>query len=80
MHVDLRGMNAAEAEAEVENMIDAAQQVALQDFLITCVEMGLTEAQVNRELAQQQAELDIIREQLLAKFRAFVARGGKQLH
>jgi hypothetical protein len=61
-------------------MIDQAQQIALQDFLLKCVGMGLTENDLERELAQQRAELDLIREQLLAKFRSFVARGGKQLH
>jgi hypothetical protein len=80
MHVDLRGMNAAEAEAAVADMIAQAQEIALADFLLRCVNLGLSAEDLDRELAQQQAELDIIREQLLAKFRAFVARGGKQLH
>jgi DNA-nicking Smr family endonuclease len=80
MHVDLRGMTPAEAESAVAELIDQAQQLALQDFLLTCVEMGLTEAAVERELANQRAELAQIREQLLANFRSFVLRGGKQLH
>jgi hypothetical protein len=57
MRVDLRGMSAAEAEAAVADMIDEAQQVALRDFLLRCAGMGLTEDDLDREMAHQQAEL-----------------------
>jgi hypothetical protein len=80
MRVDLHGMNAAEAEEAVGEMIAQCQQVALQNFLLKCVSMGLSADALERELACQRAELENIREELLAKFRAFVERGGKQLH
>jgi hypothetical protein len=80
MHVDLRGMTLAAAVAAVDDIIAQAQEVCLQDFLLKCVGMGLTEDDLERELAHQRFELEQIREQLLAKFRAFVDRGGRQLH
>jgi hypothetical protein len=53
-------------------MIDEAQELCLQDYLLAMIAIGRTE-NLNYELACQRAELEEIPNQLLAKFRAFVA-------
>jgi hypothetical protein len=79
MRVDLRGLSLAEAEAEVSAMIDEAQAAALQDYLLAMIDLGRTD-DLNRQLACRRAELEVIRERILVKFRAFVSRGGQPLH
>jgi hypothetical protein len=79
MRVDLHGLALAAAELEVAALIDEAQAAALQDYLLAMIDLGRTD-DLDRELSRRRAELEVVREELLAKFRAFVARGGKQLH
>lgn len=79
--VDLRDRRTlAEAEAVVAALIDEAQQTALEDFEIAMADLGTTDRNdIDRQLACRRAELETVREELLARFRAFVKRGGKKL-
>ena len=79
-HVDLHGLTLPEAEAAVAALIDEAQEAALEDYEIAMADLGCTERDdIDAELARRRAELETVREELLARFRAFVDRCGKRL-
>lgn len=79
-HVDLSGCTTVEeAKAKVAALIAERQEDFLADYEITLVDHGVTDDELRCELAYRRTEMETVREELLARLRAFVKHGGKML-
>jgi hypothetical protein len=76
--VDLRGLSLAEAEAKVREQIHAAQEEWLADYEPAMIDHGGDPADL-AAVERRRAEMAENCEQLIVKWRALVARGGKGL-
>ncbi len=78
--VNLRGLSAAEVEAEVRKLIDGVQAEALENYEITLIDFGADPDELAAELARQRAEHVQLRERAIENMRAMNERDGKTLN
>lgn len=76
--VDCRGLTLAEAEKRVREMIEDYQADGLENYAIMLIDHGGDPAD-HAAVERRRAEMAENREQLIVKWRAMAARGGKGL-
>jgi hypothetical protein len=79
-HVNLRGLSAVEAEAEVRKLIDDVQSEALENSEIMLIDLGASPDELAAELARQRAENVRMREQAIERMRGLAERDGRTLN